>query len=81
MTLTANELIERMTRAMRHWSGDDLAALYNREFGDGMEYVGDNVFEQKGKIERDCMNCEETFVTTDSENHDCCPRCRANPNR
>ena len=27
-------------------------------------------------IERDCMNCEETFKTTNQENSDYCQKCR-----
>jgi hypothetical protein len=46
MELTQDELIERMSKAMAEMSGKELADLYNREFGENMKYVGDDMFEQ-----------------------------------
>lgn len=44
MTLSTNELIERITKCLQEMSGDDLCEFYNKKFGDGMEYLGDDLF-------------------------------------
>lgn len=44
--ITTDELIERMAKAMRQMSGNELADLYNREFGNGMVCRGDDQFAQ-----------------------------------
>ena len=46
MQLTTDELIERITKALQQMDGQDLADLYNQEFGEGMVYLGDDEFEQ-----------------------------------
>ena len=46
MELTRDELIERIAKAMTEMSGEDLSDFYNREFGENMTYVGDDIFEQ-----------------------------------
>jgi hypothetical protein len=43
--LSTAELIERMTTAMQTMSGEELADLFNREFGSDMQYLGDDLFE------------------------------------
>ena len=45
-TITTDELIERMAKAMREMDGKALATLYNTNFGDGMVYLGDSQFGQ-----------------------------------
>ena len=44
-TMTLDELVESLAISMREMSGEALAELYNREFGEGMKYVGDSQFE------------------------------------
>lgn len=44
--LTQAELVERISKAMLEMDGDDLAALYNKEFGSDLTYIGDSMFEQ-----------------------------------
>lgn len=46
-TIDFDELVALMTQAMYSMTGDDLADLYNAEFGDDMEYLGDNQFIQR----------------------------------
>lgn len=45
-TLSTDEVIERIAKSLREMSGEDLAELYNQEFGEGMTYLGDDLFEQ-----------------------------------
>lgn len=44
--ISTDELIERMAKAMQEMEGEELADLYNREFGSGMSYEGDGFFRQ-----------------------------------
>ena len=41
-----DELVERIAACLPEMSGEDLADLYNANFGDGMKYVGNDTFEQ-----------------------------------
>lgn len=43
---TTDELVERVSKALLETDGDEIAELYNKEFGFGMAYVGDDGFEQ-----------------------------------
>ncbi len=47
MELTHSELVEKITKALKSMDGNELADLYNREFGHGMTYLGDEQFEQE----------------------------------
>lgn len=38
MTISFEDMVQRMSRVISGMSGEDLADLYNREFGDGMRY-------------------------------------------
>lgn len=51
--MTFDELVERMSEALYEMGGHELADLYNREFGDGMEYLGNDEFEQKNEDDDD----------------------------
>lgn len=44
--ISFDDLVERMDVAMGSMSGEELATLYNANFGEGMEYVGDSLFKQ-----------------------------------
>jgi cyanate lyase len=46
--LTQEELVERIAKSMLEMEGEELATLYNEQFGDGIVYVGDSMFEQDG---------------------------------
>lgn len=46
LELTTDELIERIAVAMQEMPGEELAELYNREFGCFMTYQGNDFFEQ-----------------------------------
>lgn len=46
MKINFDELIERIVTAIKSMDGNDLADLYNSEFGDGMTYLGNDEFEQ-----------------------------------
>lgn len=48
--ITFDQLVERITNAMTEMSGEDLALLYNQNFGDGMVYVGDSLFKQEEEV-------------------------------
>lgn len=43
---TFDELVERIGKALRDLSGEELARFYNAEFGSGMLYCGNDVFKQ-----------------------------------
>lgn len=45
--MTQEDLVERMAKVLLEMDGEELAELYNREFGDGMKYIGDGFFEQE----------------------------------
>lgn len=45
--LQTEELVERISKALLQMSGEELAELYNREFGSNMKYISDGVFEQE----------------------------------
>jgi hypothetical protein len=44
--MTHEELVERISKILLEMDGKDLADLYNREFGEGLTYIGDSLFEQ-----------------------------------
>lgn len=46
MKLTTDEVIEKIVNALQEMSGNDLADLANSEFGIGVCYEGDSIFEE-----------------------------------
>ena len=61
--LEHHEVVERICKAMQQMDGQELADLYNREFGEGMEYVGDDLFEQALDPDSDelCEDDDDAF--------------------
>ena len=47
MKVSREELEERIAKALQTMSGEELTNLYNKEFGEGMKYVGCGKFEQQ----------------------------------
>jgi hypothetical protein len=47
--MSQDEVVERISKILLEMDGEELADLYNREFGNGMTYTGDSLFEQKEK--------------------------------
>lgn len=45
-TYTLDEVVERIGKAMQQMDGDDLANIYNQDFGDNIVYLGDGEFKQ-----------------------------------
>jgi hypothetical protein len=45
--LIHSELVARIAKALESMEGNELADLYNREFGSGMVYLGDDEFQQE----------------------------------
>lgn len=56
MQLTHEQLVERITKRLLSWEGEDLAKLCNEnvfigpEYGSRVEYVGDSLYELKWKL-------------------------------
>ena len=46
MEITQNELVTEISNILLEMDGEELADLYNREFGEGMTYLGDSLFSQ-----------------------------------
>lgn len=49
--MTHSELVERIVKALESMEGNELADLYNREFGNDMVYLGNDEFEQQEQQE------------------------------
>lgn len=44
--VSRDDLVERLGKVLTQMDGESLADLYNREFGEGMAYAGDEFFTQ-----------------------------------
>jgi len=76
--MTIDEMIANMVSLIRNMSGEDIAFLWNQNFGSGIVYLGDDEFKQNDLVacnyeNGECPDCGE--LIGDKTSGDSCENC------
>lgn len=71
--LDYDEVIEKLVESLRGMDGKELADLYNREFGEGMIYLGDDTFRHDTESAEETAEAEDEEIDLDIRYR--CPKC------